>query len=341
MDFQPLGRAADASQEPVQPWQVCAMCRWAFGPEAEVAAAVELGGGYYNTTYRVEVRGVGVVILRIAPPPGRQYRLERHLMRNEYASIPYLAPVADLLPRTLAVDFTHRIIARDYLFQTHLDGVQASEGLNSFPQDRRHLFWRQLGEILSRIHTVRGPGFGRVAGPWYGSWSQSMIGTLADIITDLDEAGLEATDLREVAALARGRRAVLNEITQACLLHGDLLPVNVMIAPGAPEPTIVGIFDCDRTSWGDPMADWTMFMIGKRPQPEAAAFWAGYGTRPGDGDNVRWRSLLYRARNLGEVRLEHHRLGNPDGVARTYPELADVAGALRSLLDHVPEDHPQ
>ena len=43
-------------------------------------------------------------------------------MRNEHASIPYLAPIATLMPRTLMVDFTHEVIGRDFLFQAYLDG---------------------------------------------------------------------------------------------------------------------------------------------------------------------------------------------------------------------------
>ncbi|MFJ8812369.1 hypothetical protein [Amycolatopsis thermoflava] len=42
----------------------------------------------------------------------------------------------------------------------------------------------------------------------------------------------------------------------------------------------------------------------------------------------RWRALVYRARHLGAVRLERHRLGNTDGVAASYLELRAVLDAL-------------
>src|SRR5690242_17403934 len=119
VEFRAIERAAGAFQGGVGPADLAAMCRRAFGPAVGVTAAVELGGGMYNTTYRVEL-ATGPVILRVGPEPHRQYRLERGLMRNEYASVPYLAPIADLMPRTLAADFTHQLIDRDYLFQTHL-----------------------------------------------------------------------------------------------------------------------------------------------------------------------------------------------------------------------------
>lgn len=335
MDFRPIRRAPDASQQPVRPADLLAMACRVFGPDTEVTAAVELGGGYYTTTYRVHLRSAGPpVILRVAPEPARQFRLEHQLMRNEYASLPYLAPIADLLPRTLAVDFTHQLLGRDYLFQTQLDGVPAAASLSGYPAEQRRRFWRELGEILARIHAVRGAQFGRVAGPAYESWSGFLLATLAAIDADLAAAGLDPADLRAVATIAQAPagRVGLDEITEPRLLHGDLLPVNVMIAPDAPEPAIVGVFDCDRTCWGDPLADWTMFQLDRLPDPEAAAFWDGYGHRPGSGGGAaRLRSLLYRARNLGEVRLEWHRLGKPDGVARTYPAMAELVAALRRL----------
>jgi len=72
-------------------------------------------------------------------------------MRNEHASVPYLAPIARLMPRTLAADFTHQIIGRDYLFQTLLDGVPAPDGLAAYPRPEWASFFRQLGAITRRI----------------------------------------------------------------------------------------------------------------------------------------------------------------------------------------------
>ncbi len=39
-----------------------------------------------------------------------------------------------------------------------------------------------------------------------------------------------------------------------------------MMESGAPEPTITGVVDNDRTSWGDPESDWTIFMAARKHQ---------------------------------------------------------------------------
>lgn len=229
MKFRPIERAADAFQQSVTPDQIDAMCRRAFGSSVHVVSAVELGNGMYNNTYRVEIGENSPVILRVAPEPARQYRIERELMRNEHASVPFLAPIAPMIPRMLAADFTHEIIGRDYLFQTMLDGVPAQEGIGHYPRPQWAYFFRQMGEIARSIHAVQGEHFGPVTGPWFDTWSDAVIAFLADLAADLDDAGLDSADVRQVAAAAHEHEAVLDEVTEPRLLHGDLWTVNVMI----------------------------------------------------------------------------------------------------------------
>lgn len=166
------------------------MCRRAFGADMRVRSAVELGDGFFNNTYRVDLGSERQLILRVAPEPTRQPRAEPELMRNEYAGAPYLAPIASLLPRTLAADFTHEIVGRDYLFQTLLDGVPATRGLEAYPRREWAPLFRQLGGIVRSIHAVRGDRFGRLAGPTHGTWSEALLTWFQDVTADLTDAGV-------------------------------------------------------------------------------------------------------------------------------------------------------
>lgn len=305
------------------------MCQRAFGSSVRVSSAVELGNGMYNNTYRVDVGEERPVILRVAPEPARQYRIERGLMRNEYASIPFLAPIASMIPRTLAADFTHEIIGRDYLFQTLLDGVSGPEGIGQYPRAQWASFFRQMGEIARSIHSVRGERFGPVTDPGFDTWSEAIIAHFVELAADLDDAGLDSADVREVAVAADKYRAVLDEVTEPRLLHGDLWTVNVMMDPNAAEPVISGVFDNDRTSWGDPESDWVIYMAAKKPGTERDAFWDTYGPRPSTAGAAR-RSLFYLAKHIGAIRLERHRLGNADAVPETYEQLREVLDQLQA-----------
>jgi aminoglycoside phosphotransferase (APT) family kinase protein len=330
VDYQPIVRPSGAFQQAVSAEQIRAMCRRAFGAGTVVAAAVELGDGTYNSTYRVDIGAERQVILRVAPEPGRQFRSEREWMRNEYASVPYFAPIAPMLPRTLAVDFTHELIGRDYLFQTLLEGVPAPEGLAAYPRPQWASFFRGMGAIARSIHDIRGDRFGPVAGPWYATWSEALIAYFDDVAADLQDVGLDAVDVREVAAAAARRRSVLDEITEPRLLHGDLWTVNLMVAPGAPEPTITGVFDCDRTLWGDPEADWPIYRAVERPGGERDAFWEAYGPLAST-PAAQERMLYYQARHISALRLECHRSRMPEAVADSYGALRDLLTQLRDL----------
>lgn len=327
MDFQPVERASEAFQQSLTAQEIGKVCRLAFGDATTPVSAVELGTGMYNNVYRVALAGRDrPVILRVAPEEARQFRSERHLMRNEYGSVPWLAVIAPLMPQVLAADWSHEVIGRDWMIQTHLDGVPAPEHLGTYPRTAWPTFFRQMGAIARSVHDVRGPHFGPVGGPGHGTWSEAVITSVEEIAVDLDGAGLDAADVRKVAAVAAHERAVLDEVTEPGLLTGDLWTVNVMLDAGAAEPTITGVLDMDRTWWGFPAADWTIRMALAK-QDERVAFWETYG-EPDRSPAAVWRSLVYEVRHLGAVRLERHRLGNPAGVEHTYDAVAAVLADL-------------
>jgi aminoglycoside phosphotransferase (APT) family kinase protein len=325
MDFRPVERAAGAFQESVTAVQIKAMCRAALGSQTRVTAAVELGLGLYNNTYRIELGTARPVILRVAPAPERQFRAERDLMRNEVAAVPHLAPIEALIPQLLAADFSHRVIDRDYLVQTMLDGVPAPGNLDRYPRPEWASFFRQLGTITRRIHAVAGERFGPIAGVQFDRWSDAVLASISDIAADLDEAGLDARDMWQVARVTEDNRRILDEIDQPRLMHGDLWTVNILIDPDATDPTITGVVDCDRASWGDPRSDWTIEMAGRRPGTERDAFWDTY-PQPAPSPAADVRASIYRARILGAVRLERHRLGRDN--TSTY-------GDMRAVLDRL------
>lgn len=165
----------------------------------------------------------------------------------------------------------------------------------------------------------------------HSRFSDAVHATFSAIASDLENSGLDANDVRQVAALAMDRQEILNGITDARLLHGDLWIGNVMIAAGKPAPRISGVFDCDRTSWGDHMADWTMYLLERRSPSEQQHFWDGYGEAPPDSEHARIRRQFYKARSLGEARLEYQRLRLPENVTATYPAMNKVLALLNTL----------
>ncbi|MEU2246136.1 aminoglycoside phosphotransferase family protein [Streptomyces sp. NPDC019224] len=327
MDFQPVERAPEAYQQPLTARQITAICHRAFGPAADAVSVVELGTGMYNNVYRVTTAGrAEPVILRVAPEEARQFRSERHFMRNEYATQPWLSVIAPLMPRVLVADWSHEVVDRDWMIQTCLPGVPAPQRLSAYPRTARTTFFRQIGAVARAVHDVRGPHFGPVAGPGFGTWSEAVIASLEDIAADLDGAGLDAGPVRRAAGLAADGRAALDEVTEPRLMSGDLWTVNTLLDPAAPEPVITGVLDFDRSWFGDPAADWTIHMATAR-QDERVAFWEPYGALDRSPAAV-WRAGIYEVRHLGAILLEGHRLGETDAVSDSRGRLAEVVDGL-------------
>jgi aminoglycoside phosphotransferase (APT) family kinase protein len=324
MELRALAREAGAFQRGLAVGEIEAICRRAFGSGVVAVRAVELGLGGYNSVYRVELGGWDApVVLRAAPEEAVQFGSELQLMRNEYASVPWLAVVAPLMPQVLAVDWSHDVIDRDWMIQTCLPGIPAPEHLGHYPRSGRTTFFRQLGAITRTIHDVRGPHFGRVAGPSYTSWSDAVIASFTQIADDLEQAGLDGADVRRAAELAAQGRATLDEVREPRLLTGDLWTVNCLLDADAPEPLISGVLDFDRTEFGDPAADWTIRMAQARDD-ERESFWQSYGAL----DQTLWRAKIYEARHLAALRLERHRLHKHQAVHESYDAMAKILAQL-------------
>ncbi|MDQ2835993.1 MAG: aminoglycoside phosphotransferase family protein [Actinomycetota bacterium] len=324
-----IERGADAFQQPVAPEVILAICRRALGSAVVLGQVTEIGIGTYNNTYRVDVQGREPVILRVAPRPALQGAAGKQAMRNEYAALPFLAPLGVRVPRTIAVDFTHQLLDRDYLVQTLLPGTPASERIASYSPSALRQLYRELGSVTRTLHEVSGEVFGPVAGPFEASWSEALTVRFHELAADFPVAGLPTDDVYHVIDSVNRHRAVLDEITTPSLLHGDLWTLNILVDADPERPTITGVLDCDAAYWGDPMSDWTINQVLSRSGTEVDAFWETYGARPQDpASSV--RALFYRARNVLGARLDIQRRGlNFEDIPPIHWDLTDVLSALR------------
>jgi len=329
-----IERAANAFQQPIALEQIIAMCQRAFGDKCTIIAIDELGGGGFNNIYRVELAEMQPVILRVAPEASKLANArEATLMQREYLGQGFLAPIAPLLPTILMADFTRQLIDRHYMFQSYMEGEQWQQIYNTLTNDENRQLWRQLGEITRTIHAVVGPAFGTLyPDPPYNTWSQMIIGDLTETIHDLEEhARLDASDLRTVRAIADAKRAYLDEISQPRLRHGDLWTVNILVKREEAGPRISAVLDSDGVSWGDPLADWTIFLMQLHKPAGSEAFWETYG-QPEQNTGWRIRNLIYYCHHLGSARLECWRNHIDKAVQNSYRDIQQAITELRTII---------
>lgn len=341
MKYTKIERTSDTHQQPLSIAQISAMSERAFGAGKEMAEIQEIGGGEYNNTYRITFTDAQKVILRVSPAPDKPCPGRGSgLMRKEHYFQPFFAPIATLMPKTLLVDFTHQLINRDYMFQTFMEGERWSDIVEAPTPEENSVLWQQMGRIARTIHSIEGETFGSpILGTVSTYWSTLVINDLVSVIQNLEAAQVDATDIKTVLEKAEKHSDLLDEIRQPRLLHGDLWTFNLLIALDQQNPRITAVLDADGCSWGDPMADWTMFLLHIKTtegtiQNEiegAQAFWQAYG-QPERSQGALFRDQIYRANNFASARLEHHLQGRNDIVLRTYDRLREIITALHEIV---------
>ena len=337
MEFTPIDRPSGENPNPVTVAQILAMCQRAFGSGTQVVSARELLGGTFNRVFFVTLPDQQV-ILRIAPHPAKELVWhEQHLIRREHHILPFFAAAAHLMPRTLMTDFTRQVIDCDYVFQSFIAGERWEDVDESLTAEESALLWEQFGQITRTIHDTVGTTFG---GPYpmaeFRTWSETILYRFERVMQAMTEAQLDMTDMQSVFAAVQNHTALLDTVRQSHLLHGDLWLFNILIQRGSPgaAPKIVGILDADRAWWGDPLADWTMFVLAKSASPETESlhdsFWRGYGEiEPTPG--LEFRKAVYEAMHVGTALEWAIRNQDDDTVKRGRQDLKAVAASLPDL----------
>lgn len=310
-----------------------------------------LGGGTFNLVYRIELdtqlgtksniagETGNTVVLRVAPPSTGAnlttppYWDDVALMRRAYAVQPHLAAMGHLIPPLLFVDFTHQIIGRDYMFQAYCAGEQWELIADELDEEDELALWRQCGAIVRRLHDTVGDHFGWPApGPRYESWAETVMARLDQILAELERYELSTDSMRKVCDYLQRTPELFAEVQRPCLLHGDLWRFNLLVDRQLSPPQIVGVLDADRAWWGDPLADWIIFLLAIRKghaewQEAIAAFCETYGDLTADAQ-AQQRLTLYKAMHLGNIMAWCHYQGDFDSVPHALADLDDVVTEL-------------
>jgi aminoglycoside phosphotransferase (APT) family kinase protein len=303
MEFNIIEREPEAFQQAVSPEQISTLVRRAFGPEVVVKAVHEFGVGTFNNTYLIDMEGQNKVVLRVAPALDKAISEdERHLMRREYLIQPFLTGLGQIVPKILMADFTRQIINRDYMFQSYLPGRVWTELEPELSDEDRIRLWQQLGKVTKQIHQVKGEAFGVPLLDYpCQQWTEAVLNWIGRGLRDLKAVQVDLSNARKLLELVKQNLPLLEVIQKPCLLHGDLWPFNVLVERREDGSSISGILDADRAWWGDPLADWSMFLLRQAIKPKSLQqreyFYQGYG-EPEITENLKFRELVYDAAHV-------------------------------------------
>jgi aminoglycoside phosphotransferase (APT) family kinase protein len=187
-----------------------------------------------------------------------------------------------------------------------VDGSPIAAGHPAFPA---------LGAGLRRLHDVRPPRFGWLAGAsWdargdfslpHRSWLDFLNGICADTRTLADAYELAAPVAEAASAAIDARARALAAVEMGSLCHGDLKPAHILVDAGR----LAGVID-----WGDAVvADpvWDLARFAHRAEGETTASLVdAYDPERAMADELAWRIPLYEALwMLVDAVIAHRLLG--------------------------------
>lgn len=273
----------------------------AFGQGTAILAARELTDGMFNAVWLLELDRVGVVVLKVAPPPDMPLlTYEHHIMRTE-ALFLQLAATTAAVPALHHAGFDRTSISRDFLVTSALQGTswhRARRQLTGLVGRRlRH----ELGQLVAGLHQIHGSAFGYPqpeTGLNGNRWAEVFLTMLDAVLADAERFGVPLpVPPADIRALATAQIPALDEVITPTLAHFDLWEGNIMLDTGAAGPRIEGLIDAERAFWGDPHADFVSLALFGDIEKDNA-FLVGYRAAGGQADftpRLRRRLTLYQA----------------------------------------------
>lgn len=277
--------------------------------------AEELGHGWFNVAYKIELADGTHTVLKIAPPPGvTVMRYEHEMMDNEIRSLHFIKDQTDVpVPTILFADQTHSLIDADYFFMDFIEGDNFGIVFADLTQQERDSYNEELGAYNRQINEVRGPHFGLLPGPGYATWREAFDAMCEDVLRDGEEAEMDlGWDYAQVRKVLADNAHTLDAVTEPRLVEWDLWNSNVMVKDGK----IAAIIDHERTFYGDPLIE-AGFCGNDLPEyfGDSSAFMRGYGW-PELNENETTRRRLYTLYLVLIMIIETHYRGHEDLTQR-------------------------
>lgn len=233
------------------------MLRAAFGAEIELIEQRRLTGGLFNTSYYLRTRQPDLqTIVRIAPSNRDVlFDYEQRMMAAEPVALAKIGEAGVPVPEVLAVDTSHRILPRDYMFLRYLDAVPMTDP--AVLETAKPALHRALGAYVRRIHGIQGERFGWLLpdGTIQGSarWGDVFGALIAEACRRIRAGEALAEDRIALAEqLFAANRALFDDgAIRPALVHNDIWDANVLVRQVDGEWAIAAIIDADRALFAD------------------------------------------------------------------------------------------
>lgn len=247
MQIRQLTRHATDFQQPVDERLLTLALTSLFDGDP-VRLVNELGTGLFNNTYDVLTQHDRYV-LKVAPATNAHTLFnEQHLMQREEQIAATLEQASSLIPRYLQFfNIGHR---RAFL-QPFVEGTLWHDVFEQLSDTENAQLWFQLGEFNRALHQHTNTVFGYpTSDSGHSTWYAFIHHTVEGLIQNCHQYGVYSRDIECYQNQLTHFNELLNQVTTAHLLHGDIWPRNVIIAGENEHVHIKAVIDGERAYWG-------------------------------------------------------------------------------------------
>lgn len=217
-----------------------------------VTNVAELSAGEFNSAYRVTANGAEYV-LKIAPKDNTHtLTYEADIMAREVEFYRLIAEKTDVkTPKIYYYDDTLSIIPTKYFIMEMLD----SKPLNTvkLSKSERLNVNKLIGEMVAKLHTVKGNGFGYEQNGLYSNWYLALRSMVENLINDCARLNKKCKKGSKMLEFIDKSKAILEKV-ESVYTHYDIWDGNVFYKNDIGEIELT-LIDTERGFWGDGIGD--------------------------------------------------------------------------------------
>ena len=222
------------------------------GPADSLTVAGE-GGGYSNETIFVEWGDRDLVVRR---PPPDETADTAHDMLREYRIIDALQDTDVPVARTVTACEDPSVLGTEFYVMDRLEGevIHTEEPARFGTPERREALADAFIDALAAVHRVdyEAVGLGDLGRP--DGYLERQVERFQEACIWALDTTSEQREIPELYEVGSWLAEHCPEESTHALVHGDYKMDNVMFGLGD-EPEIVGVFDWEMSTLGDPLAD--------------------------------------------------------------------------------------
>ena len=219
----------------------------------------KFAGGQSNPTYRIDAANASYVLRR---KPFGPILPSAHAVEREYRVIAGLHPTGFPVPRPYGLCEDHAVIGTSFYVMEMVDGRTIWDGamLGMTPAERR-AHYDAMVDTLAALHTTdyAAAGLGDFGKP--GNYFERQVGRWTK-----QYRAAETERMESVERLINWLPRTLPEQTATSIVHGDYRVDNMIFA--ADGPRILAVLDWELSTLGDPLADFSYFLMNWVTEPE-------------------------------------------------------------------------